>query len=412
MNTTKKEGSSTPGSGPLRIALFIDIYFPNVDGVVRTVDAYARNLQAMGHDVFVVAPREQGTEEDENLPYRVYRQSSVKLPGFPANVPLAHCSRELREAFETAPPDIIHAHSPFLTSRLALQLGKKYHVPVFATFHSKYYDDALNVTHSKLLARLMVKHVVRFFSRADHVWACSAMTAQTLRSYGYGGTIHVVENGVDLTEAPQNLEELRQTAVERFSIPTDRPLLLFVGQLIWQKNLRLILDSLKRLADRGEMHELLVVGEGYHGQAIAAYSRELGLENRVHFLGKIADRKLLFGIYGASDLMFFPSLYDNAPLVLREAALAAVPSLLAAGSNAAEVVEDGVNGYLAVPEAEAMERRILEIFSDPAGRLAVGQKAKQTIPVSWSQIVERVVQAYRSGSKEGHTHALEADAGL
>ncbi|MBQ1372271.1 MAG: glycosyltransferase [Oscillospiraceae bacterium] len=407
MNTAREEGSAV--GSPLRIALFIDIFFPNVDGVVRTVDAYARNLQAMGHDVFVVAPREAKSGEDEKLPYRVYRQISVKVPGFTANVPLAYCSRELREAFEAAPPDIIHVHSPFLTSRLALQLGKKYHVPVFATFHSKYYDDALNVTHSKLLAKLMVRHVVRFFSRADHVWACSAMTAKTLRGYGYKGVIHVMENGVDLKEAPQNLEELRQTAVERFSLPTDRPLLLFVGQLIWQKNLRLILDSLKRLADRGEAYELLVVGEGYHGEAIQTYCRELGLEKRVHFLGKIADRKLLFGVYAASDLMFFPSLYDNAPLVLREAALAGVPSLLAAGSNAAEVVEDGVNGYLAAPDAESMERRILEIFSDSEARRQIGQKAKQSIPISWSKIVERVVTAYRSGSKQGHIYTLEAE---
>ena len=152
---------------------------------------------------------------------------------------------------------------------------------------------------------------------------------------------------------------------------------------------------------------LISAGEGYHSDAIKAYCHELGLDDRVTFVGKVADRGLLFGLYASADLLFFPSLYDNAPLVVREAALAGVPSLLSAGSNAAEIVEDGVNGYTAAVNAEAMAARIRDIFSDSEARRTVGLQAKETIPVSWLQIVRRVETAYRTGSKEGHIDTLE-----
>ncbi len=405
----KREEKRSPSPDkPLRVALFIDIYYPNVDGVVRTVDAYARNLRELGHEAFVVSPKEAGSAgADAGLAYPVYRTPSLRMPGLNMNLPIGYPTRELRRVFKESPPDVIHAHSPFFTGRLALRLGRKYHVPVVATFHSKYYDDAVNVTHSKLLAKLMVKFVVSFYTKADFVWACSKMTAETLRSYGYEGVIHVMENGVDLAEAPQNLDELRQAAVRRFDLPADRPLLLFVGQQIWHKNLGLVLDTLKLLSASETPCRLVSVGEGYHSDAIKAYCHELGLDDSVRFLGKVADRKLLFGLYAAADLLFFPSVYDNAPLVVREAALAGLPSLLAAGSNAAEVVSDGVNGYVAETDAEAMKARILRVLADGDARRQVGRNAKETIPVSWRQIVERVVTAYRTGSKEGHVDTLD-----
>ncbi|MBQ6432269.1 MAG: flippase-like domain-containing protein [Oscillospiraceae bacterium] len=395
-----------PGK-PLRAALFVDIYYPKVDGVVRTVDAYAKNLQTLGHDAFVVSPKEAGAAEDAALPYRVYRTPSLRIPGFDISLPLPCSTRELRRAFKESPPDVIHVHSPFFLGRLALRLGKKYHIPVYATFHSKYYDDAYNITHSKLLAWILVKYVVNFYTKVDRVWACSRMTADTLRSYGYNGTIYVMENGVDMFEVPQDLEDLRQAVVRRFELPTDRPLLLFVGQQIWHKNLRLVLDTVKRLSESDTPCRLVSVGEGYDSDAIQAYSRELGLDDCVRFVGKVANRELLFGLYAAADLLFFPSVYDNAPLVVREAALAGLPSLLAEGSNAAEIITDGVNGYAAETTADAMAERIRRIFSDREAHETVARNAKETIPVSWNQIVARAVTAYRTNSAEGHVDKLD-----
>ncbi|MBR3383433.1 MAG: flippase-like domain-containing protein [Clostridia bacterium] len=393
-----------PAKGPLKVALFTDIYYPAVDGVVRTVDAYARHLKGMGHEAFVVYPKQ--TKPHKELPYEYYETGSFNLPGFAFSVPTGRATRELKERFRNDPPDVIHVHSPFFTGRLALKLGRKYRIPVVATFHSKYYDDALNVTHSRLLAKIFVDFVVNFFNRADIVWACSRMTAQTLRTYGYNGEIYVMENGIERSEIPDLINVIRGGSAERFHLPRGNRGLLFVGQMIWQKDLKLILDTVKLLENDAPDYFLVLAGTGYNENDIKAYAHKLGLDNKVRFVGKIVSREQLFGLYLDADLFFFPSKYDNAPLVLREAAAAGLPALLTEGSNAAEVVEDGVNGYTAEPTPEAMAERIRAAFAKGDIR-AVGEKAKKTIPIDWDEIIGRAVTAYRTCSREGHIDMIK-----
>jgi 1,2-diacylglycerol 3-alpha-glucosyltransferase len=382
-------------SGPLRVALFSDIYYPTIDGVVRTVDAYARRLSRDGGYCCVVCPRAKVPFEDR-FPYDVYRTPAVKLPGLSYLCPLPGVSPSLRRMLRKKQFDVFHVHSPFLVGRFAVRLGHLMDVPVIATFHSKYYDDALNITHSRFLARLMANYTVSFYSKADVVWACSRSTAETLRSYGFRGEVQVMENGVDIVDIPDP-GALRERAVETFQLPKDRHILLFVGQQIWQKNLRLILDVTKQLQPEGR-YLTVIAGKGYDSEAICRYAESLDLGGCVKFTGGITDRDLLRGLYLASDLFFFPSLYDNAPLVLREAALMGLPALLVEGSNSAEVVTDGVNGYTAENAVGPMSERIRRIFSD--GSLeAVGERAHDTIPESWDDILTRVRAGYRAAEK-------------
>ncbi len=382
--------------GPLRVALFTDLFYPSIDGVVRTVDAYAKRMNADGGYCCVVCPRGTVAYTDDS-PYDVVRTPAVKIPGISYLFPAPKFSRSVRRFFKGRQFDVFHAHSPFFEGRFAVWLGHKMNVPVVATFHSKYYDDALNITHSKFLARFVANYVVDFYCKVDAVWACSRATADTLRSYGFKGDIQVMENGVDIREVP-DAELLRRQAISEFSLPRDKHILLFVGQQIWQKNLRLVLDVTKRLKDEGGGYHTVIAGKGYDGEAIRAYAQSLELGDSVQFTGEVKDRDLLRGLYLASDLFFFPSVYDNAPLVLREAALTGLPALLAAGSNSAEVVEDGVNGFVAENDCAKMAERIKAVFSG-ADILSVGEAARETIPISWDEIISRAQTQYRSVEK-------------
>lgn len=384
---------SPPREGPLRAAMFIDAYYPRVDGVVRTVDAYQKNIRAAGGECFVICPRGPEKKAQPEDP-AVIRTPALRIPGFAFLVPLPLLRPRDGRRLSEAGLHVIHAHSPFLMGQLAVRLGRKLRLPVVATFHSKYYDDALRLTHSRFLANVVKNIVVEFFCRADAVWACSSSTAQTLRDYGFRGEIAVMENGSE-PFPPGDRDAMRTHVEETFSIPGDRPVVLFVGQQIWHKNLRLVLDTAKLLQARRPQPLFLIAGTGYDAQAIQDYARELALEDTVRFLGQITDKALLAGLYLRAQVFFFPSVYDNAPLVLREAAQAATPALLAENSNAAEGVRDGVNGYLAPCDAEAMARRLDAILSDRQ-REKVGEAASATIPVSWETIVARAEAAYRA----------------
>ena len=98
--------------------------------------------------------------------------------------------------------------------------------------------------------------------------------------------------------------------------------------------------------------------------------------------------------YAAADLFLFPSLYDNAPLVVREAAAMHTPSLLTEVSTATEFICDEVNGFLTRNSKEAMAAKILRIIGDRILLQTVGDIAAEDIAQSWENIIEQVQQRY------------------
>jgi glycosyltransferase involved in cell wall biosynthesis len=201
-------------------------------------------------------------------------------------------------------------------------------------------------------------------------------------------------NGTD-TAFPADPQGLKARAAERFRIPQGKRVLLFVGQQIWYKNQRLILDAFRLLCDREDDWLLIMVGTGKDEQEIERYAASMNLSGHVIFTGQIKDRELLQGVYLNSDLLFFPSVFDNAPLVLREAAVLGVPTLAVEGSNAAGAIRKNENGFTAAATPEDMSGEIRRIFTETDIR-AVGKKARETIPVSWEKLIPMVLDRYRT----------------
>lgn len=399
-----KKKKPVPKEGPLNIVFCNDIFFPTVDGVVRTIDAYGREMTKAGHSVTVFCPKSKRLNDIKHS-YPVFQVPSVKPPLFSVSVALVAITRKEIKYLKDHKVDVLHAHSPFMMGHILMWLGRKLNIPVVATFHSKYYDDAMNVTHSKLLSKILVNIIVDFYCKVDKVWACSKSTAETLRSYGYSGEISVMENGVE-PMPDGDMKEFAAAARKTLGIPNDKKILLFVGQQIWHKNLRLILDATKALSEKRDDFVTVIAGTGYDENEIKKYAGSLSLGDKVIFTGEIDDRKKLFGLYAMADLFFFPSVYDNAPLVLREAAMAGTPALLTRGSNSAEIIEDGVNGYLAENDVKSMTDKIEEIFDGGTIR-DVGARAKETIPVLWSEIARRVIEKYRSDLSGDETPSVD-----
>lgn len=377
----------------IRSAQFLDTYFPMVDGVVQTVNHYAMLMNRESYSC-VVTTKGLAPYDDSSLPYDVYRTAALKIKIAEYAVPTPRLDRKLGDFLDARMPDIVHAHSPFFEGGYAVSYARSRGIPSVATFHSKYYDDALHVTHSKLIARGMVNSIVRFYNKVDSVWACSKGTADTLRGYGYRGDIFVMDNGSSM-KLPADPDAMRRRAAQEFGIPEGKHILLFVGHQIWHKNLKLILDAFRLLCDRSDDYRLFIVGNGYDSQKIKEYADSLHFPERfVRFAGRIMDRDLLAGVYMNADLFFFPSVYDNSPLVVREAAAMGTPSLLTAGSNAAEAIKKDVSGFTADENAVSMYREIVRIFADEELLARVSETAQREVTRPWEQIVPLVREKY------------------
>jgi glycosyltransferase involved in cell wall biosynthesis len=167
-----------------------------------------------------------------------------------------------------------------------------------------------------------------------------------------------------------------------------------VGQLIREKNLEFLLRSLPHVLARVPDFHTVLVGEGYAKRRLQRLSRELGIGERVIFHDVVFDRELLKAIYARGDLFLFPSPYDNAPLVIREAAALGTPSILLRGSTAAEVIRDNHNGFLAEADPEAFAARVIEVIQDTTLLKRTGDGARLTLCRSWEDVVREIRDKY------------------
>lgn len=376
----------------LVIGQYIDSFLPAIDGVIHVVRSYARILNGVGDACYVVAPAEPGYVDEE--PFEVIRFRSVRVAQsrrqYRAGVPSLDI--RYRQQSKGLRPDIVHAHTPFGCGLDALRIAGEMNIPLVATFHSKYYDDFRQVTGSDSLAKLGVRYVVWFLRRADHVWTVSDATVETLRAYGYRGSVEVMPNGADAFKPPDAEALIRRTRRD-FHLDAGATF-LFVGQLIRQKNVYLIVEALAMLKQRYGDFRMVFVGEGNARAELESLCRQNDLSEHVIFTGNIYDRDALQGLYLTADLFLFPSLYDNAPLVVRESAALETPSLLIEGSHPAQGVTDGDNGYLCRESAASLCEKIEEVLADRAALARVSRRALETLPESWEDIVGRVREKY------------------
>ena len=374
----------------MRIIQFSDSFLPIMDGVGNVVYQYAQNIGRKGHECYVVAPQTD-TGYRGGFPFEIVDYIGVPLrhmKSYKIGMPVLdiHCQNRLNAI--TA--DIVHVHSPFIAGQAGLAYAQRTGCPVVGTFHSKYYDDFLQVTGIELLAEVGVKHVVNFYEKCDEVWAVSASSADTLRGYGYSGEIRVMPNGTDVH--PVNDALVRQVAAE-YGLDDGVPVLLYCGQINWKKNLRRTLEGCSRLT---HPFRLVLAGQGPHEKEVRQLAQSLGIDDRVLFTGHIGDTDTLNALYRSADLFLFPSLYDTSGLVVREAAAMGTPSVVVRGSSAAEGIEDGENGYLCADDSEDLARVIDGILAAPEARVHVGQRACETIPIPWSQLVDGVLDRYQA----------------
>ena len=138
----------------LNVCLLNDSFPPAIDGVGGVMLNYCRELNRRGHRSLYIAPANKIAEPPADVELHLYR--SMKLPFVDYHVGAPQIQPDFRKELSEIPFDLVHAHTPFLAGDMAKRVAKEKHIPLIATFHSKYYDDAYRATHSKMVSRFVV----------------------------------------------------------------------------------------------------------------------------------------------------------------------------------------------------------------------------------------------------------------
>ena len=383
---------------PMKVGLFIDTWYPMVDGVIKVVDNYARRLTKYC-DVVVFCPETRGCDkgEDKLLPYKVVRCTSLPLLHYDYDIPTPVLDPLFEMQLIKSGIDLVHIHDPFAVCLAGVLYAKLHKLPAIATLHSQYKQDLEKPLKFKPALKVAMDGLMRVFNACDECWAVNA-GIQELYEEEYGLTAPCkVRLNATAHQPVADPAAAARIVNETYGIPADATVFLFVGRINFIKNIDFTVRALARAKELGlKNFRMLFVGKGQDEEKLASLVKAQGLSEEVVMCGQVSSAEMLQNLYSRAKLFLFPSLYDANSLVQIEAACQGTPTVFLEGARTAATVTPGVNGYVSAPDEEQYARMIQEILADEAGYAAISAAARRDLYLNWDDVVRDVYADYRT----------------
>ena len=251
---------------------------------------------------------------------------------------------------------------------------------------------------------------------ADRVIATDRVLAPVVRAHlGVGDDrLRVIPNAVDLNDldalassvgADESVGGVGGNGHSRALRGDDSALLLAVGRLEANKGLHVLIEALARLsaAPRAPAFQLAIVGDGPHRRALERQVQEVGLGDRVRFVGRVPDESL-HAWYAEATLFVHPTLYEGSSLVTLEAMAHRCAVVASAAGGIPDKVQHGVTGWLVPPgDGRALANTIASAVLNRERLPAMGEAGRAVVErkFSWNVVVGRLLDLYEEALVRG-----------
>ena len=355
----------------MHIGFYTNAYSPTISGVVRSVSSFRKALTELGHNVFVFSPQTDDFEDDEPF---IFRYPSFDLPQFPDLPFVIPISSSIDHILPSLKMDIIHSHHPVLLGQTAANNSTKFNLPLVFTFHSRYWEYSRYAgTFGQDFVKDQIDNILcDYLQKCHHVITPSDSLRQTLYSeYGVKGQITTIPTGIDAALF-ENLNRLKERQKRKW---IDEIVLISAGRLAIEKNWETLIEAAAIVMLKYPNVRLVLLGDGSEGKKLRKKAKHLGIGGRVEMPGGI-DLDQVGHYLVAADVFCFASVAEAQGLVTLEAMAAGLPVAAVDGSGTRDVLEDGVQGFLTVNDAEALGKGIEKLVADQELRLKMGAAAK------------------------------------
>jgi len=370
--------------------LIINSEYPPIGGGAGNASAHlARSLAAFGHEISLVTAHYRG------MP-RVETRDGVTIYRIPALRRKQDRSNALEQLVFIAAafvwsarfvrhfkPDSILAFFGIPSGAAAWMLKKLYHIPYIVSLRGgdvpgfRPYDF-------KTFHKLMSPFLRVIWRDASAVIANSKGLRDLALAFDSRAEIPVIPNGVDVISQPDET---------RFWIP---PRLFSAGRIVHQKGLDLGLQALSQLTDLDwEWH---IAGDGPQLGALKSRAQELGLADRVTFLGW-QSREGLTEWYHRSNVFLFPSRHEGMPNAVLEAMSSGLPVVATRIAGSEELVLDGETGFLVPSEnVDELREALRRILTNPELRKNMGSASRVRVEQNYTW--KKVAEAYQTALEQ------------
>ncbi len=341
-------------------------------GVVAT--ELGIELAALGHEVHFISYSQpfRLNGRNEGVFYHEVPVSNYPLFEFPPyDLALASRMAEVAEFYEL---DLLHVHYAIphsVSALLARQMLAKRNrrLPFVTTLHGT--DITLVGLDRSYLP--ITRYAIQ---ESDGVTSISEyLREKTLEDFGVKRPIEVIPNFVNCDMyKPFANDEARAEARKRFGPEGDKVLM----HLSNFRPVKRVVDVVRVFAEvaRALPAQLVLVGDGPDRSAAEWLAHDLGIQGRIHFLGK---QERVNEILPVADLMLMPSELESFGLAALEAVVCKVPTIATRVGGVPELIEDGVNGLLfPVGDVAAMSEAAIGLLRDEARLTEMRDEARRT----------------------------------
>ncbi|MBS1225854.1 MAG: glycosyl transferase family 1 [Proteobacteria bacterium] len=347
---------------PMKILMLSDVYFPRVNGVSTSIQTFRRELQELGHEIWLVAPEYGQPTADERGIERV-RSSQVLFDPEDRMMHPRVLARQLA-ILQTGNFDLVHVQTPFVAHYAGLGLAQRMGVPCIETYHT-FFEEYL-FHYLPILPKSAWRAVARQLSRRqcnqlDGLVVPSRAMFDALIHYGVRTRMRVIPTGMPADALPEGDGAAFRA---RHGIRPDQPALVFVGRVAFEKNIEFLLRVTHELQRTTHPQVVLIIaGEGPAKNRLRRLGRSLGLETHLRFVDYLARGADLSSCYQAGDVFVFASRTETQGLVLLEAMSLGVPVVSTAVMGTRDILAAERGALIAeedIPQFATQVRRLLD----------------------------------------------------
>lgn len=382
---------------PLRVAIYTDTYYPQINGVSNTIFHYIEYLRREHIPYVLISPKykqimtEKVKDHDiiriPSIPYVLYKDARISLVN----------KRSLSRLIDDFNPTIIHVMTEFFIGHAGLQYGKERNIPVI-TNYSTHFVDYLRYMGIGLFQKPLTSYVKWFHQQSTQTTCPSHSTFEHLQSIGIHNTT-IFGRGIHTKDFSPSYRSHQWR--QQFS---DSPFIyLYVGRVSAEKEIDLALTAFASIKKRHPHTEFVVVGDG---PKRATYEREFPM---VHFLGYKTGKELSM-IYASSDVFVFPSATETLGNVVLEALASCLPVITANAGGVLENVKHMQNGMIAQSQTPQAYAEWMELYlMNKAKLIETKTNAYEGIKEkTWQRIFQTQITKYQHIIKEARISAIKS----
>ena len=383
----------------MKILFISDVYYPRINGVSTSIKSFKENLEQLGHEVRLIAPKYSNHRCSEKW---IKRVPSFQVPYDPEDRLMNYFQlRKLKKWVESEKFDLIHIHTPFMAHYFGLNLRKTLSIPCIETYHT-FFEDYLHhyipwlpEKFGRLFARWVSR---RQCNSVDGVVVPSKPMLDVLTQYGIDKPMSVIPTGIDkhfLTKRSSDVFKLN------YQLPMDKKILLYVGRVAKEKNIEFLLHVVKNISREYKDILLLITGEGPADKDLDLKIKEFGIYEFVKRLPYLDRSHILPQCYSAADVFVFSSKSETQGIVPLEAMAQGTPVVAIAEMGIASVIKNNEGAFATKDNLEEFVSCVKKLISNDKLHASQSKKAYKYVKENWAATAqaEKVVSFYKASIK-------------